>query len=191
MTMLRLLQQLLPLGAYSEDPTAHHLLELATWADGLQAADDDLDALEPEVFPDTALQTLPDWERILGLTPASTATTADRQAAVLAHWQLQPTLNPGHIQATMEGVSGASVAIIELCQIWGEWVWGDIWVGDWVFRFYVAVDQADVVVLSLLREPLQVLADRLKPAHTQALVVADAFVWGEEWGWSYSLWSTP
>jgi hypothetical protein len=52
------------------------------------SAIDRLDALVtdliPEMFPDTAVKSLPDWERTRGVYSAANASTSERQAAVAA-----------------------------------------------------------------------------------------------------------
>src|SRR6266540_6757682 len=81
----RQLKQLLPRGLlWKLEPTSWLSRLLLAIADELARIDARGEDLQNEWDPRTALETLPDWERILGITPPAGATTIERQAAAAA-----------------------------------------------------------------------------------------------------------
>ncbi len=188
MTLLDLLLALLPTGAYSKAPDADHVLELQAYAKTIENIETRVEELLPEFFADTAEETLEDWERVFDLHPASTATTAERQAALAAHVAKEPSLNPDYIASVVSTFTlGSNVSITEYTPLFWDFEWDAIWIDEWVFRFLVVIPQADVVANSVDFERTQLLVDALKPAHTEGVVVTDDFLFDTTttpWDWS-------
>jgi uncharacterized protein YmfQ (DUF2313 family) len=64
--------------------------DIAVDGRSLDAAQAAAQGLLAEIFPDTAVLTLPSWERICGIAPAAGATLQARQAAVVAKLRARP-----------------------------------------------------------------------------------------------------
>ena len=173
MSFLRLLLDLLPTGPYSKDPDALHVRELQSVAELLEEADDDVAALLDELFPDTAEETLADWERVFGIVPASTATTAQRQAAVAAAYGRQPTISKTYIEQAMETFTGVDVSIVEEIPPLYDVALYDV---DTYFAwsFQVVVSFADAAAAGIELPELidaQAFLDSIKPGHTQGTLL--------------------
>jgi uncharacterized protein YmfQ (DUF2313 family) len=83
----RQLKQLLPTGSlFTMEPDSWLSKLLLAIGDELARVDARGEKLLDEWDPRTAVETLEDWERVLGIAPPTTATTADRQVAIVAQY---------------------------------------------------------------------------------------------------------
>lgn len=104
----RILKSLRPPRVYSDDDDSNNCKFLKVDAVGLSdMAQDQIDALEDEIFPHLTNECLEDWEELLGVTYSEEASTSDRIDAIVAKWRggvgvsildfrkvLAPILNP-------------------------------------------------------------------------------------------------
>jgi uncharacterized protein YmfQ (DUF2313 family) len=101
----RQLAQLLPPGPlWTLDPGSWLSRVLLAIADELARIDDRCDNLLDEWDPRTALETLEDWERVLGLAPASDATVSARQVAAAAACAARGGSTPAYFVALAAGL---------------------------------------------------------------------------------------
>ncbi len=181
MTFLELALAYLPDGAYTKDLDATHVLELDAYMTVLQ---DSLDTragdLRDEMYPDTAVELLEDWERVLGLHPKSGDTIAQRQAKAAEAWSRDPLMTPVYVRDQLEQLTGIEPTIVEhtpfFCDdpdslvdvdsIEMQWTWFASW------------DRAAAVAAGMdddLREE-QELVDRLGPRHGLGIACCDDFL---------------
>lgn len=171
MSLRRLVLALLPFGAYSRAPDAQHVLELGAWATGLDTADSRITAALAEVFPPTATSTLARWEALLGLVPASTDTTAQRRAAILAALRVRPSLSPGYLVEVIGTLTGCTVTVTEFTPLfYGVAEYGDVYVDEYVFRFLVVIDKAEATAAAVQWDRVQLVVEDIEPAHTAGIV---------------------
>jgi len=82
-------KSLLPPGVYAEDETA--LCKKLLCLDAIGVANfgqSHAQRLWKEIWPQTAEETLEEWEQMLAVVPGANATLAQRQAVITARWQL-------------------------------------------------------------------------------------------------------
>lgn len=121
-----------------------------------------------EAFPQTARDTLAQWERMLRVPIRDGATDADRQAAITARLRASGG-SPRRIKSAAEALAPAGVAIT-------EYTYTQVTANPRrVFRFAVAVGPtlyADAGLLAELDDVLQ----RAAPAHTTWNITNGAFL---------------
>ncbi|MBI1383054.1 MAG: DUF2313 domain-containing protein [Planctomycetaceae bacterium] len=141
--------------------------------------------LREEAQPATTDELLEDWERVAGLPDACAiipTTLEERRAALIARLSEigQPT--PAALAAAIEAATGVEVEIEEIVMPYigvvdcESPVYGD----DWAHTFYVHAGPTTVTELSCEDAPgplaswgdprIDCVVNRLKPAHTRALI---------------------
>lgn len=124
-----------------------------------------LDALA-EAFPQTADDTLPEWEAALVIPATVGATTATRRSALLARLRAIGG-SPQRAERAASTLAGATVTT-------AEYLWSDVLLSPRrVFRFTVVVPAALVDDVEF-RAQLHELLERLAPAHCMWQVVSAA-----------------
>ena len=199
-TTHELLVSLLPDGPYSKEiqgggSPPQYALVLQAAAAVLDALDSRVDALLAELFPGTAVETLAEWEAVFDLHPATGATVAQRQAAVLAAWQLKPSMSVPYIEGVLETLLGVpTVTITEFTHpIYGPLAGDAHYDTDSyaeIFRWIANVSAADAAAAGLGADDYEaafamILA--VKPAHTLGVMTVggatyDNAVTPYEWG---------
>lgn len=70
----------------------------------LDAAEEELRRIIDEMFPDTATDTISDWERVFAITPESGATLAQRRAVVSAAYRATGGMTRDYLYAVAQGL---------------------------------------------------------------------------------------
>jgi len=171
----RQLKQLLPRGLlWQLEPTSWLSRLLLAIADELARIDARGEDLQNEWDPRTALETLPDWERILGITPPAGATATERQLAVTAAFVARGGATPeyftdvakrlGFVATVTETGLGASTWRMNV----------DLAASSATYALRTAVARADSARAGDRVEnrdvaELEAVINRIKPAHTLCL----------------------
>lgn len=177
-TLLQLLVSLLPHGPYDDAVPSSlsdapvHVRELAAAAVVLEALGVRVDDLVEEVFPGSGGESLDRWEEVLDLHPASGATTAARRAAILAKWQLKPSLSVPYIEGVLGQLLGVTVTIGENTHpVYDTAEFDvDLLIDELIFQWTANISLADASTASLTLDDYQSAQDLIqavKPAHTQ------------------------
>jgi uncharacterized protein YmfQ (DUF2313 family) len=143
---------------------------------------DNLDDLElsaqgliAELSPDTATQTLADWERVLGITPRADATTEGRRSVVLARVRARGGLSLPYF-ISVAAAMGRSITIEELppnAPTYGpesRWIWKVHLAGSasQAVEFQAGISSAGDRLLEFDGEQVfEEIFLELKPAHTE------------------------
>ena len=164
------IKQLFPLelgGVFDED--------IVIEGDHLDNAETRAGDLLTEMFPDTVDELLADWERVYGLVQSSLP-TYQRLQNLLAKVRLRPRLDRSYIQSCVFPFVGYTVEIEEymmfrcddpLCLTDDDEFAMD---EDGLFQFTVIIDPALVETAGYNLPDIQETLDRIKPAHTQAII---------------------
>jgi len=105
--------ELLPPGSYSRDEGSDNVRDLAVQATGLgEEGALQLDDLEDNAVPDLAVETIPDWERLLRRPPAAGDDLPARRARIIAACRERLGFRPAELVAMLEPSLGP-VTIIE------------------------------------------------------------------------------
>jgi len=176
-TVTRLLMPLELGGVFDDD--------VAIEAAHLDAAEANGDALLLEMFPDTASTLLPDWERVLGITPAADEPLQSRQDKALQKWREKGGLSIPYFTALAESL-GYEVEIVEPLVSMADWLcaddelqdetcdgwWGLVIKNQQVYEFRADTSCADECLLWFDSQTfLEELFKRLKPAHNDVYFV--------------------
>ncbi len=168
----RQLKQLLPGGSLWRLDAGSWLSKLLLGvADELARVDDRGDDLVNEWDPRTALETLPDWERMLGITPAASATAIEREAVVAATLAARGGATASYFIGLAAHLGFVATIDYPAAHTWRMNVDLTLSVStavlDWQARAGAA--RAGDRVASRSVAVLEGLINRLKPAHTVAL----------------------
>jgi hypothetical protein len=109
----RALMALYPPGAFSRNPSSLHGVLAEADAKVLFAGAQVVEQLEGEPFPSSAIECLDDWEAVYRAPHAPGATTAQRQAALVARWR-------GGMPFTLAGVRAIVADLLN-----PEYAWRD------------------------------------------------------------------
>ncbi len=174
----RQLKHLLPRGSLwaLEDGSALGKLLLAI-ADELARIDARCVALVEEWFPDTADETLDDWERVLGIVPEDGATDAERRLVAAAALTARGGSTPIYFVALALKLGFVTSIAYTSTHVWTMTV--DLGASTSPFTVDAYVFMAGAAragdVLSSARIPeLEDAINAAKPAHTKALFVYQA-----------------
>lgn len=161
-----MLQNLLPSGIAWNREADSNLTSLLTGLAGeFVTIEEVCGVFVDNIYPDTAVQMISDWERVLGITPASDATTAQRQAACVA--QLQSLGGQSVEYFTLLALNYGYVIEIEYFEPFrvGLGRMGDrLYVPEIVYVWQVNI--LDTVDPAISQEALEAIFQDLKPAHT-------------------------
>lgn len=106
-----ILKSLLPPGAYSDDDESIVMRTVRADAEQLAAGGESVvQALEREIFPDTAEASLPEWEKMLGIALPANATLATRQAACVSKWRASLGSSLDAIRTILDPLLNATTA---------------------------------------------------------------------------------
>ena len=176
MKFLRTLLALLPVGPYSRELDSTHVQELEAYADVAEVVDAAVGDLLEEIFPGSAVELLPDWERTFQIVPSSDATTEERQAAVLAAWSKQPNLSLPYIDDVLETYTGVSVTLSEeIPPLYDSATYDESTFFAWTFEVLLDYTEAAAVGMgtaSILAA--QAFLEQVQPGHAQGTVLVDA-----------------
>ena len=167
----RQLAQLLPRGAlWKLEPDSWLSKLLLAIAGELARIDDRSDDLVDEWDPRTALETLPEWERVVGITDPS-AVTSERQAAVAA----KLVARGGQTAAYFEELA-AFLGFVATVEVTAPHTWrmnvdlaASVSATVTSSTFRAGASRAGDRVASRSVAVLEDLINRWKPAHTEAL----------------------
>jgi uncharacterized protein YmfQ (DUF2313 family) len=181
MNHVDILKHLLPPVAY--DPNGARLsVELAAEGNALDAALASADTLLNEMFQDTCVATLPDWERVFGLPDvcqANAQSVTERRATLVARARATGGLSKPYFRQIAADLGYAGVVIDEYVPTTcdgncGMALYDDGWRGAW----FVNSPNASLHVIATCGDacegaldvyktgPLECLIGRLKPADT-------------------------
>ncbi|SPD73839.1 conserved hypothetical protein [uncultured Desulfobacterium sp.] len=161
-----MLQSLLPPGrAWNRDADSNLTKLLTGLAGEFGRIENTCVILMDNVYPDTAVQMISDWERVLGLTPEPDATYEDRQTACVAKFRslggqsveyfTQLALNYGYV---------IDIRYYKPFRV-GQGRMGDrLYVPGIVYIWEVVITDSIDPVIS--QEALEAIFQDLKPAHT-------------------------
>lgn len=141
----------------------------------LDAAEQSADLLLREMLPQSASDTIADWERVCGVTPASTDTLQMRQARVISKLRERGGLSIAHYVA-LAATWGYTITVEELLAdtddlgAEGIFRWRMTFASTPLYYFRVGQSRAgDRLVDGPLATAMEGLFTELKPAHTQVL----------------------
>lgn len=156
-----------------------HAQDVFVEGDNLDDLEQSAQGLIAELFPDTAVQTLPDWERVLGITPKEDATTEGRRSVVLALVRARGGLSMPYF-ISVASAMGRVITIEELppnAPTYGpesRWIWKiHIWNSTAsAVEFQAGISSAGDRILDFDGEQIfEEIMAALKPAHTHLLFV--------------------
>ena len=176
---LDVLLRLAPVGPLSHDAGTKARGELVVAGRALDRVQDEQVLLLGEVLPDTTEALLERWESVYDIHPPDGRTAAGRRAVVLARRRAQPNMAPGTIESIVEAYVGQAATVVEpfafRCDD-SDSVCDDAHdVLDGGFVFLVETDENGLGLASITRAELDVLLERLKPAHTYGRFHFDYF----------------
>jgi len=184
MSHASLLARLLPSVSY--DPNAPRLAaELAAEGRTLDRTDASVANVRDSVSPGHAVELLPDWERVCGLTPEAGSPYAQRLAAVLAKLRETGGLSIAWF-IKLAASLGYDVSITEFTAFYVDfsctdadalyeadvhWVWHVHIAGGTTrtYLFYVDAACVDEALMSFADPVIEAVFNDLKPAHTFAV----------------------
>lgn len=162
----RMFKALLPPGVWRLDADSFLSLVFLAGGDELERIDGRGADLIEESDPRTAVELLPDYERVLAL--ASDGTEAERQARVVAQLIRRNRFRPADFQLALAALLGQDVedvVVIEHSRAFA------IAVGDdrEIYNFYIYRDPGLPGTYDL--DAAQSLVDSMKPTHTRGNVI--------------------
>lgn len=174
--MTDILLQIFPAGAYDLDegsPVRDSIeAEGAIYVQGEAV----IDVLDRELLPDTAVDTLPDWERVLGITPPEGATLAERQAFAAAWLAQSADLSKGHMGHLSSLILGYVPELRETDIIRAGYDYHPI-VGvarvaplSWKEIWHIDLDTALTDINTYERTRLELVLEAAKPANSTVYV---------------------
>ncbi|MCH4576493.1 YmfQ family protein [Achromobacter xylosoxidans] len=180
----QLLARLLPPRSY-DFQGATLAAELSAEGDTLDRAQQSAGRFLDSVTPFGAVDTLPDWERVCGLTPVDGANRQQRLDAVLAKLQELGGLSIPYFKSLARRL-GYDIEITEFEPFYLDysrldrdilydeqvrWIWQVSVKGGQVraFPFYLDMSSVDEALLSFSDAVIESYFQDLKPAHTQVL----------------------
>lgn len=177
--------------------TGDHPADIALEGLELDAAQAEADRLLVEMFPDGAVDLLPDWERVYGLTPSATDPIQYRQARVIMKMRELGGLSRAYFIALAASL-GWTITIDELTpfecgvdrcgdRLYIEairFIWRVNVSGSAVYRFRCGQSACGEPLTGWIpNAALQTILEELKPAHTYIIYNYDAE--------SETYWTTP
>jgi hypothetical protein len=110
-----LLQDLLPPGGMSSDPTSTIGYICNSLAKILEYPQDAADQLALEVFPHTSQQSLDEWAALFKFVHPINASEADKQASLIGLWRAGTWPTPAGIRAVLAAALAPTVAFQDAC----------------------------------------------------------------------------